>query len=286
MLPAFLAAGLVLASTAPAPPAMRAFPRFILVRGGELKAPVLVHHGNVRLRGLRGDISYSPLATVMAMEQVYLPSPGHPATVVYEVAEFWMSAADSTGRPTSPPRWEDATQYGRLHVLTNGQVLYEALEGQFRGGRTSFQPLTLPGIEVLASAGVPFPPAVRRFNPAATAKALAGCYTATVARQSGGGGAGAGLPARVIFEATPASEPNAWNFTVPAGQDGSPATKGSWRFSRPDMVVVDFPAVSGGRRAHFRMTLPDTLHGMVETAPSTAASVPGDLLWMARTRCE
>lgn len=288
MLPSILAAGLMLASAhaAPSSPAMRAFPAFVLVRGGELKAPVLVHHGNVRLRGLRGDISYSPLATVLMREQVFLAAPGHPTAVVYEVAEFWMSAADSTGRPTSPPQWDDATQYSRLHVLTSGEVLFEGLEGQFRAERTSLQPLTLPAIEALAAAGVPFPIAVPRFNPVATAKTIAGCYMTTEARRSGGGAAGAGLPSRVVLETTPASGPNEWTLTIPAGQDGSSAMKGTWRFSRPDMVVLDLPAAMGGRRAHFLTTRSDTLRGMVETAATTPVNVVGDLLRMVRARCE
>lgn len=283
MLPAFLAAGLVLASTAPAPPAMRAFPSYVLVRGGELKAPVVVHHGKVRLRGLRGDISYSPLATVMALDDIFLPAPGHPALVIYEVAEYWMSAVDSTGRPTSPPRWDAATQYSRLHVLTNGDVLWEALPGQFQGARTSFQPLTLPAIEALAAAGVPFPPVVRRFNPSASASAVAGCYTTTKAWQFGGGEPGAGLPSRVVLETTPTSAANEWTLRVP---QATGSARGSWHFGRADMVVLNLPVGMGGRTAHLLTTTRDTLRGMVETAASTPIDVAGDGLRMSRTRCE
>jgi|CXWL01.1.fsa_nt_gi hypothetical protein len=283
MLPSILAAGLILASTAAAPtPAMRAFPSFVLVRGGELKAPVVVHHGKVRLRGLRGDISYSPLATVMALDDIFLPGPGHPVLVTYEVAEYWMSAVDSTGRPTSPPRWDAATQYSRLHVLANGDVLWEAMPGQFQGARTSFQPLTLPAIEALAAAGVPFPPVVRRFNPSASASAIAGCYKTTEAFQFGGKAPGAGLPTRVVLETTPTGAANEWTLQVPQAEGSA---RGSWHFGRADMVVLKLPEAMGGRTAHLLTNRPDTLRGMVETAATTPTEVYGDALRMARTTC-
>lgn len=284
MLPAFLAAGLILASTAQ-PPSMRAFPSYILVRGGAMTTPALVYHHTARLRGLRGDVSYSPLAILMDLEDDMLPAPSQPATVVYEVAEFWMAPTDSMGRPPSPLKWESATQYSRLHVMANGDVLWQSLPGQFQGARVAYQRVQLPGIEVLAAAGVPFPPAVRRFNPSATAKAVAGCYATTAAFQIGGGPAKAGLPASVVLETTPAGESETWTLTVPAS-GGAAAASGRWHFGRADMVVLNLPASTGGRTAHLLTTRRDSLWGMVETTPATPIDVWGDGLRMARTRCD
>ena len=284
MLPAFLAAGIVLASTAPAPPLMRAFPSYILVRGGAITTPALVYHRTARLRGLRGDVSYSPLANLLDLDDEMLPAPSQPATVVYEVAEYWMAPTDSMGRPPSPLKWESATQYSRLHVMPNGDVLWQSLPGPFQGVRVAYQRVQLPGIEALAAAGVPFPPAVRRFDPQTAAQTIAGCYTTTEAFQFGSRAASAGIPQRVILETTPAGEPNTWMLTV-SSADGTQA-QGRWHFGRAELAVLNLPASTGGRTAHLLTTRPDTLRGMVETTAATPIDVYGDGLRMARTACE
>ncbi|MBK9548783.1 MAG: hypothetical protein IPO52_06710 [Gemmatimonadetes bacterium] len=283
MLPRILAAGLILASTAPAPPAARAFPSYVLVRGGGITTPVLVHHRSARLRGLRGDVTYSPLATLLDLEDEMLQAPTQPATVVYEVAEYWMAPTDSMGRPPSPLKWEAATQYARIQVMPDGEVLWQSLPGGFHGTQVSYRRVQLPGIEVLAAAGVTFPPAVRRFAPQVAALTVAGCYTTTEARQFGGGAPGTGLPTRIVLETTPTSAANEWSLRVP---QATGSARGSWHFGRADMVVLKLPDAMGGRRAHLLTSTRDTLRGMVETAASTPIDVVGDGLRMARTRCE
>lgn len=127
MLPALLAAGLLLSSAGPpSPPEARAFPNFVLIRGGELREPVVIHgFASHRFRGIGGVITYGPVATLMSLQDDMLPQPTTPGMVVYEVAEYWRQGgiSEKTGRPVAPLRWEGASQYSRLHVMRNGDIL-------------------------------------------------------------------------------------------------------------------------------------------------------------------
>ncbi|HQW67974.1 MAG TPA: hypothetical protein PLJ23_13090, partial [Gemmatimonadales bacterium] len=84
MLPTLLAAGLLLsANPAPSPNAARAFPTYVLIRGGTLKEPVLIHAKPThQVRGLSGVITYIPVATLMSLQDDMLPQPTSPGTVV------------------------------------------------------------------------------------------------------------------------------------------------------------------------------------------------------------
>lgn len=288
MLPAFLAAGLVLASTAPAPPVMRAFPSYILVRGGALKAPVLIHpRRSPPFRGIVGVITYSQVATLVAVHDVTLPLPTLPGQQVFEVAEFWMAPLDSTGRPRSVPSWESASQYSRLHVMANGEVYWEALKGEFQGARVVPQRLTQAGIEVLAEFGVPLPASVPRFDPLTAATKVVGCWQLQSSWHFGLGEVGAGLPAQLVLDAAPADSDGRWPLSVPstAGSRESWA-RGTWSFSRADMIIASIPGPQGLRRAHLSFEdVPGALRGMVETGSSAPADLSGDGAKFLRTAC-
>jgi len=293
MLPTLLAAGLLIsAGPAPSPSEARAFPTYVLIRGGTLKEPVLIHaKPSHPVRGLRGIITYIPVATLVGMQDDLLPQPTAPGVVVYEVAEYWglWGMVDSTGRPNATLRWDGASQYSRLHVMQNGDVLWQALEGQFQGARLAYQRLMQPAIEVLAEFGIPLPPQVPRFDPRATAAQLAGCWDARQRRRYGTGELGAGLPARLVLEAGPVDAEGRRPLLVPAepGSQQHPA-RGTWIFGRADMVIASIPGPDGVRNAHLSFTdLPGALRGTVEV-PATAA-VPSDFsadyLELVRAKC-
>ena len=288
MLPAFLSAGIVLASTAPAPPLMRAFPSYVLVRGGAITEPILIYHRpSPPFRGIKGVITYSPVATLFSLEDPVWPQPALPGQIVYEVAEFWMASIASGGRPPSPPKWESASQYSRLHVTTNGEVYWEALKGEFQGARVAYQRLPLPGIEVLAEFGVPLPASVPRFDPLAAATKVVGCWQLQSNWHFGPGEVGAGLPARIVLDAAPADANGRWPLSVPSTAASRDAwARGTWSFSRADMIIAEIPGPQGIRRAHLSFEdVPGALRGMVDTGPLAPADLSGDGAKFLRTNC-
>ena len=289
MLPAFLAAGLVLASTTTAQPALRAFPSYILVRGGTITAPVLIHpRRSPPFRGIVGVITYSQVATLVAVHDVTLPLPTLPGQQVFEVAEFWAAPIDSTGRPRTVPSWESASQYSRIHVMANGEVYWEALKGEFQGARVVPHRLTQAGIEVLAEFGVPLPASVPRFDPLTAAAKVVGCWQLQSSWHFGPGEVGQGLPTRLVVDAAPADANGHWPLRVPlTAGGGEPWARGTWSFSRADMIIASIPGPQGLRRAHLSFEdVPGALRGMVETTAATPIDVYGDGLRMARTACE
>ena len=295
MLPTLLAAGLLLsANPAPSPNAARAFPTYVLIRGGTLKEPVLIHAKPThQVRGLSGVITYIPVATLMSLQDDMLPQPTSPGTVVYEVAEYWglWGMVDSTGRPNATLRWDGASQYSRLHIMPNGDVLWQALEGQFRGARLAYQRLTQPAIEVLADFGLPLPPEVPRFDPRAAAAQLAGCWDARQRRRYGTGELGAGLPARLVLESGPIDAEGRLSLVVPAepGSQQAPM-RGTWIFGRADMLIASIPGPDGVRNAHLSFTdIPGALRGTVEV-PASAPAPPinnfsADYIELVRAKC-
>jgi hypothetical protein len=162
MLPTLLTAGLLLAASGHQSVTnhdARAFPTFVLIRGGELAEPVLIHHGALHLPGHPGDISCSPLATLMLSQDGAGAGDVTPGSVVYEVAEFWgqRALADQTGRPHLPLRWDGASQYSEIHVTSAGTVRWHTHEGAFRAARVAVQRLHPSAIKVLVDAGVVLP---------------------------------------------------------------------------------------------------------------------------------
>lgn len=293
MLPTLLAAGLLLAGgPTPSPNEARAFPTYILIRGGTLKEPVLIHNKPTHpARGL-GIITYVPVATLVSRQDDLLPQPTAPGTVVYEVAEYWglWGMMDSTGRPNAPLRWDGASQYSRLHVMQDGDVLWQSLDGPYRDRtRLGYQRLTQPAIEVLADFGVPLPPEVPRFDPRATATQLAGCWDARQRRRYGTGELGAGLPARLVLEAGPADAEGRRPLVVPAESGSQQASaRGTWIFSRADMVIASIPGPDGVRNAHLSFThLAGALRGLVEVPASAAVPSGGgtDFIELVRATC-
>ena len=100
---------------------------------------------------------------------------------------------------------------------------------------------------------------------------------------------GAGLPARLVLEAGPVDAEGRHPLVVPAEPGSQQASaRGTWIFSRADMVIASIPGPDGVRDAHLSFgDLRGALRGMVEV-PASAPPPSGfsaDFLELVRATC-
>jgi hypothetical protein len=87
-----------------------------------------------------------------------------------------------------------------------------------------------------------------------------------------------------VLESGAADAAGARPLRVPS--DAGAELRGSWTFSRADMIAATIPGPGGPRTAHLSFSmLPGALRGMVETAESAPAGTSGDILELVRATC-
>ena len=120
-------------------------------------------------------------------------------------------------------------------------------------------------VQVLAEFGIPLPASVPRFDPLAAATNVVGCWQLQSSWHFGPGDVGAGLPARLVLDAAPADADGRWPLSVPSTAGGGETwARGTWSFSRADMIIASIPGPQGLRRAHLSFEdVPGALRGMV-----------------------
>ncbi len=137
-------------------------PAYLLIRGGDLEAPILVHHG-----GRDVGPSDSPLMRVlMSLGSVTDPAPPPETSRYYEVLEFWASPdvpwPGLDGRPEEPLDPATARAISRIYPDEPGGPVWNQYvdPGNFRGPRVEsskpYRPIDDRGAELLRSLGLTF----------------------------------------------------------------------------------------------------------------------------------